>query len=62
MKPHAAILADARVIAEVIAQTDPDQRDALYDAVANILRVTQNVYTSTLFEALARQERGLRKS
>jgi hypothetical protein len=57
MKSHAEILADAQAIAAFIARTGPSQRDELYEAVANELRVTQNIFTSTLFETLAREER-----
>lgn len=62
MKSHSEILADAQAIAALIAQTDTTQRDELYDAVANVLRTTQNAFTSTLFETLARQERQEQKT
>lgn len=57
MKTHTEILADADTIATLISKTDPAQVDELYDAVANMLRVKQNIFTSMLFEALARSER-----
>ena len=57
MKTHQQILSEAQAIAALIAQTDQAQRDELYEAVANELRVTENIFTSTLFETLAREER-----
>jgi hypothetical protein len=57
MKTHQEILADADTIATLISKTDQAQVDELYDAVANMLRVKQDIFTSMLFEALARSER-----
>lgn len=57
VKMNHEVAADASSVARTIAETAPEQRGELYDASANMLRVTENAFTSELFSALAREER-----
>lgn len=48
----------AGLIAGLILKTDTDQRNVLYDNVAMLLRKENQSYTATLFESMARCDRG----
>ena len=58
VKTQEEVMDEARRVAAAIDETAPEQRGDLYDAVANVLRVTQNAFSAAMFEALAREERG----
>lgn len=58
VKTQDEVMYEAERVAAAIRETAPEQRSDLYDAVANVLRVTQNAFSAAMFEALAREERG----